>query len=156
MILFFLQIIRILNPVMHGISMEKKFRMNHLSYAVTLAVDLILLKVSINACSKRLPKIAEISCTVSTDDFDQGTTFIVYPNHTDNIITIDGKTDCINKFDVILYNILGVQLDKKQINVINEKFQAQFDMSDKNKGIYMVRIISENYGMKVVMVEKVD
>jgi hypothetical protein len=70
----------------------------------------------------------------------------IYPNPTKGLITIE----CNNTIkSVQLYDVQGRIL---QTNVVNES-QASLDMSSQSKGIYFIKIISDN-GMKVQKIVK--
>ena len=98
---------------------------------------------------------AEINCTVSTGETEYGNSFIVFPNPTDKIVFIEGKSENDNRFTIKLFNMLGVQLQQRTVDAINDQFQTQFDLNNLPVGMYMISISSDKY-RKVVMVEKVE
>lgn len=79
--------------------------------------------------------------TVNIDNTLSEASFTVYPNPVHDIITIN--TDINESMRIEIYNNAGQQV--KQIKRDNANEDVSIDLSDLNNGMYVIRIISDNY-----------
>ncbi|MCR5247746.1 MAG: T9SS type A sorting domain-containing protein [Paludibacteraceae bacterium] len=88
------------------------------------------------------PEITDLEDVVSEDE-----TIEIYPNPTNGIVYIKASEETINSITVS--NMTGKVLVEKAINAD----QAEIDLSSYNKGIYLVKVVTENdsYIEKVVL-----
>ena len=64
--------------------------------------------------------------------------FNIYPNPTDGVFYFDVEEP--GSYDINVYNVLGAKIISKAVHTLNN----HIDLSDCNKGIYTVELISEN------------
>jgi len=92
----------------------------------------------------------ECDIMVSTDDIGEDQTSIsFYPNPANDVITLKTKDNGQQRFQVTIYDLQGVRL-KQYVNV---KSGTQLDLSQRTKGIYMIRVESDHgiYTQKLVI-----
>ncbi|MFV0501473.1 MAG: DUF4465 domain-containing protein [Bacteroidales bacterium] len=81
---------------------------------------------------------------------DKPISFNVYPNPAKNYINISTK-HIEDKYSIILYNIQGKEILRKEFNSVNDNI---VDISNLSKGVYLVQIISNNrLSMKKLIIE---
>ncbi|MGE5354879.1 MAG: immunoglobulin domain-containing protein [Deltaproteobacteria bacterium] len=97
----------------------------------------------------------DINCTVGTGDTEMNYNIIAYPNPVKKILTLEGETENEKALALKFYNLLGIEVMHYKLNVINNKFKAQFDLQNLPQGIYFISIKSENYN-KIIQFEKIE
>jgi hypothetical protein len=64
----------------------------------------------------------------------------IYPNPTDNILTIEISNTGKQEFEIEILTIAGQVIYRKEYNNINASFTGQIDLSDYIKGVYLVKV----------------
>jgi hypothetical protein len=83
----------------------------------------------------------ECNTTVSTNDVaDDRTSLSLFPNPAKDVVTIEAKGDRQQRLQVTIYDMRGVLL-KQYVNVMSG---TQLILGKTTKGIYMIRVESEN------------
>ena len=75
--------------------------------------------------------------------------FVVYPNPTENMLNINGKTSIDN---IVLIDLNGRIL--KEFNFKNATLATQIDLADLTTGIYFLKIQSNNFISSIKIVKK--
>ena len=86
------------------------------------------------------------------DGINKENVFNIYPNPTNDKITIDFAENIGNQIDVYIFNVLGQQVFTK--NIINNNGNSMLDVSQLKKGIYYFRIITDMqkvYDKKIII-----
>jgi plastocyanin len=76
--------------------------------------------------------------TLNVASFDTVETINMYPNPTDSNLTIDFKTQNIEKLNIKVFNLLGKEVFGKQIS----KNDTSLMLSNLKNGVYLIRITS--------------
>ncbi len=97
----------------------------------------------------------DINCTVGTGETEYFNNVIVYPNPFNKILSIEGELDSETHLTITLYNMLGVEIAKNNLNAVNKRISIQFNMEDLPVGTYFVTLKTGKYN-KIIMVEKVE
>lgn len=98
---------------------------------------------------------AEINCTVGTWDTESFSSVILYPNPVNKMLTIEGDLESQTDLTITLYNILGIEITKQEVNTIYNRFSTKFNMEDLPLGMYFVAVNTDFY-RRIIIVEKVD
>jgi hypothetical protein len=78
----------------------------------------------------------------------------VFTNQTNTSITVDASSLNENLVEIIIYNLNGQKLISEKINkhLISNNQQYQFDVSVLSKGIYFVKVVSDNTSKTIKMI----
>jgi len=80
--------------------------------------------------------------------YTSSNSFRTYPNPTSNRMNIEyNLPPDSNKGEIIVYNSLNQEVKRVEINP--KKNETQIDLGNLNKGIYLIRIVSDNYKSKI-------
>lgn len=66
--------------------------------------------------------------------------FNLYPNPTTNIINVDFNIESENNVSVSILNTVGQEVDSKEMNSVSGTQTIQFDTSDLEAGMYLVKV----------------
>lgn len=78
--------------------------------------------------------------TLGTDEFNQMSSLILYPNPSSRILNIELKNS-ITKGKIKVYDLLGKQVFRQSIT---SDTISQIDVSDWDSGLYVIKMTSEN------------
>ena len=102
------------------------------------------LVVNYNGCTVSSNSL-DIVCTVSSKDYDDQNYFNVYPNPTNNILNIYNGNIASDEYTVLVYNLLGQELEVKRLSDLSDRFITQLDMGSYINGIYTIVIYSDKH-----------
>jgi PKD repeat protein len=78
------------------------------------------------------------------EDVTLAGSFSIYPNPTTGMITLDINSDGFDKMDVKVFNVLGEVVKSLNLSDVPAQGKYTLDLSAFAKGIYMVRVQTEN------------
>jgi hypothetical protein len=92
---------------------------------------------------------------ITNEKVDAQNAIAIYPNPAKNAITIETSKESVGLVEVAIYNLNG-QLIKSDVDFqkqVNTSRNNQYDVSDLNNGIYIVKVVSENASktMKLIL-----
>ena len=78
----------------------------------------------------------------------------IFPNQTHTSITVDASTLNENLVEIVIFNLNGQKVFFEKINksLLANKQPYQFDVSNLNKGIYFVTVVSETTSKTIKMI----
>ncbi len=78
----------------------------------------------------------------------------IFPNQTHTSITVDASTINENLVEIVIFNLNGQKVFFEKINksLLANKQPYQFDVSNLNKGIYFVTVVSETTSKTIKMI----
>lgn len=85
-----------------------------------------------------------VNCTVGIDNIGQPTTFLVYPNPTNDVLNIVGNDLLNDNYKVSLTDVLGQLLFQEDIAITDNKIEKQIGVKQFSSGIYFLTIGSPN------------
>jgi hypothetical protein len=97
-----------------------------------------------NGCSNQSSAI--IVTNVSIASVQQGSQFTLYPNPNKGVFTISGAVRSNdNKVAIQITDATGKVLSTEEATVINGKLNIEIRMSDYAAGLYMVKLVADQY-----------
>jgi spore coat protein CotH len=94
-----------------------------------------------------LPTFNAVNVLTAMHDLADGALLSVYPNPTNNILTIESENDPLSK--ITLFNTIG-QVSKTIYEVNNSTIS--FDIGDLPEGIYFLKV--DNYSLRKVVIQR--
>ena len=111
------------------------------TYAASTIGDYRVRVTNAAGCNKTSPiKVVTASCKVD----NAATVFEVYPNPASSTLNVVFETTNTESATITLTNMLGQQLIKETIQLQNNVYQNQFDVSQLAAGIYYIAIENNN------------
>jgi len=86
---------------------------------------------------------ATTSCFSSVSVDDVNSELVLFPNPTNSVFTIGFESSSISNVEVLVYNMLGQEIFKKEITSILGPFKQEINLEDYVEGVYIVNITSD-------------
>ena len=112
----------------------------------------IVTVTGINGCSSTDSIKVIVNICTGLNEFDVSKNFIIYPNPTNGIFNMEVKGLPQGKAQISITNMSGKSIKKKTVE-INDKKPIRLNVSNEAKGIYFIRLESEErvYHKKLIV-----
>ena len=104
------------------------------------------LSTSEYTCDSTITTTVDVVTNIS-DTYDNNVKTNIYPNPANDIISVEGD-EIINRVEI--YNLTGTCIESVVVN----KKRTSLDLSEENKGIYLVKVIYENTSINEIIILK--
>ncbi len=104
-------------------------------YIVTLTIE--------NDCGTNTIIKTIIITVVATEDHSLNGAFEIFPNPNGGNFILIGEAIIADKLDVSLSNLLGQQIETRQLNILDNKLNERFELSRLPKGTYILKLFAD-------------